>query len=270
MEFIGIYSLLGASIVLQSINLIKTKYQITKHTSGAIVVDTCALIDGRVRDLAEAGFVTQKMYIPRPVLDELQYLADHGDAHKRSRARFGLDVVKSLQEIEGLKVSLPAVVRHKNEEVDELLIRYAEKIGASLYTTDYNLNKVARIRGVTVLNVNELAHALRPVRLPGEVVTVKVLQKGELANQGVGYLEDGTMVVIDGASSQIGKDLAVSIERMIQTEAGKMVFASLQKSQHTNRSSQLSPQTRIGDRSNKQKATNRPARSRRKPVVSHQ
>lgn len=197
----------------------------------AIILDTCALIDGRIRDLLDAGFITQKLYIPQRVIEELQYLADNGDAHKRSRARFGLDVVQGLQDAANERVAVIESTKADTAdlEVDELLVQLALEHSASLYTTDYNLNKVARIRGVTVLNVNELAHAIRPVHLPGEQISVKIVQKGESASQGVGYLEDGTMTVVEGAAQRIGAHVTAEVERMLQTEAGKMVFARLER-----------------------------------------
>lgn len=190
-----------------------------------IIVDTCALIDGRIQDLLSAGFITGQLYIPRRVIEELQYLADHGDAHKRSRARFGLDVVQRLQDTAKSQVAVLERGQDSEAEVDDLLISLTKTYQASLYTTDYNLNKVARIHDVSVLNVNELAQALRPIHLPGESVTVKIVQKGEGPAQGVGYLEDGTMTVVENAANRIGQQITGEVERMLQTEAGKMIFA---------------------------------------------
>lgn len=210
--------------------------QSVKKGSDTIIVDTCALIDGRIQDLLNAGFITGQLYIPRRVIEELQYLADYGDAHKRSRARYGLDVVQNLQEKSKQQVSVLEDNSDSSQEVDDVLIELAQKYEASLYTTDYNLNKVARIRDVQVLNVNELAHALRPIYLPGESVTVKIVQKGEGASQGVGYLEDGTMTVMENASGRIGQHVTGEVERMLQTEAGKMMFARAPRKNHTGNS----------------------------------
>lgn len=232
---------LGLIIALQVLTIIKlksvrtTRNALTGQNSGdssqqaSVIVDTCALIDGRIRELARAGFITQRIYVPKRVLEELQYMADHGDAYKRSRARYGLDIARSLQEDIGNDQVEVIGGAEDVREVDDALIELALERNASLYTTDYNLNKVARIRGVKVMNVNELAHALRPVFLPGESVTVKVVQKGESSMQGVGYLEDGTMTVIEGAASRIGTVVNAKVERMLQTEAGKMVFASIDR-----------------------------------------
>lgn len=201
-----------------------------RQRRSSVVLDTCALIDGRVKELVTTGFIDAQLIIPQRVIDELQYLADHGDAHKRSRARFGLDVVQDIQAIATTDVIILHDNLDRSMETDTALIDIAHKQGAQLYTTDYNLNKVARIKGVNVLNVNELAHALRPLRLPGETIEVKIVQKGASNAQGVGYLEDGTMVVIENTSRRIGQKVIARVDRMLQTEAGKMVFAKLENS----------------------------------------
>lgn len=243
MEIIGLYIVIAAVLALQAATIFKLRTTQRPDTPAAkgsaeqssIVVDTCALIDGRIQDLVKAGFVTQRLYVARRVIEELQYLADHGDAHKRARARFGLDVVQSLQEAAPEQVTIIENVQ-QDIPVDDALVKLALQYNAALYTTDYNLNKVARIHGVHVLNVNELAHALRPIHLPGEKVTVKIVQKGESHTQGVGYLEDGTMTVVEGASKRMGAHVTADVDRMLQTEAGKMVFATL--AGHTNEGQQ--------------------------------
>jgi uncharacterized protein YacL len=156
---------------------------------------------------------------------ELQQLADGSDAHKRARARFGLDVVQELQDSRHVEVEIDRSFIDEEGEVDDKLVMLAKKKQAFLYTTDYNLQKVAEIEGIFVLNVNELAQSLRPPILPGEKTTIKILQKGSSKNQGVGYLEDGTMVVVDGAASKLNKVVEVVVSRSLQTSAGKMVFA---------------------------------------------
>lgn len=192
-----------------------------------LILDTCALIDGRIIDIAKAGFIPQSVVIPQFIIAELQFLADHGDSHKRERARYGLDVIRDLQDLRRTKVTI-AREQYKNiKEVDDKLIALAKQYGGMLYTTDYNLNKVAQIEGVVVLNVNELAQALRPRRLPGERVEIKITQLGQDKTQGVGYLEDGTMVVVEKAGSKLGQRIMVEFSRMLQTQAGKMMFAVL-------------------------------------------
>lgn len=191
------------------------------------ILDTCALIDGRILELCANGFMPGQIIIPQFILSELQQLADGGDAYKRERARFGLEVVQRLQSLEGVNVAIDNHDFPSIKEVDDKLVALAQKLSARLYTTDYNLNKVADIKGVLVLNVNELAGSLRPVALPGEGTSVKIIQKGSNKNQGVGYLGDGTMVVVDGAAAKIGQNVEVTVTRTHQTVAGKMLFADL-------------------------------------------
>lgn len=208
----------------------------TKPKSRKMILDTCALIDGRIIELTKLGFVPDELIVPEFIVHELQLLADGNDAHKRERARYGLDVVKELQGSENATV----VIDHSDtshQPTDDKLVALASRLKAGLYTTDYNLNKVADIKGVKVLNVNELAQQLRPTALPGEKKTVKILQKGSNPKQGVGYLDDGTMIVVDDAANQINRIIEVEVTRIHQTMAGKMLFATqLQKdkpSSHT-------------------------------------
>ncbi len=193
----------------------------------AIVLDTCALIDGRIEDLVQTGFIDCPLIIPQFVIDELQFLADGQDSQKRARARFGLDVAHNLQQNQlGVRVVLHHDTISEASETDAKLVKLAMKEQALLYTTDYNLNKVAKISGVKVLNVHELAGALRVVALPGETRQIKIIQKGSAKGQGVGYLEDGTMVVVDNAANKIGEKIIVTITRVHQTDAGKMIFGT--------------------------------------------
>ncbi len=227
-SFFNFWLLLSA-LLLQLVTLryllrLKSKKN-TPMTSNRVVLDSCALIDGRILSIAETGFLAHTIIVPQRVLHELQLLADTADHYKRSRARFGLDIVKDLQKalpnrVIILEDSLPEAM-----PTDTAITEIALQQNAVLCTIDYNLNKVATIKKVTVLNVNELAHALRPAHLPGETVKIKIVQKGEVRGQGVGYLEEGTMVVVDGAANSIGKIVDASISRMLQTEAGRMVFA---------------------------------------------
>lgn len=192
-----------------------------------MVLDTCALIDGRILELSKLGFVPDVLIIPEFVVHELQMLADGSDPHKRDRARYGLDVIRELQDSKSCEVVIDQTKIPDKHEVDDKLVELAKQQKAQLYTTDFNLNKVAGIEGVTVLNVNELAQELRPVALPGERKEVKIVQKGSNAQQGVGYLEDGTMVVIDKAAQYLGQKVTVEVTRIHQTAAGKMLFADL-------------------------------------------
>lgn len=190
-----------------------------------IILDSCTLIDGRIVDLVRTGFVSDELIIPKFILRELQLLADGKDAHKRERARFGLEIAAELQEYSWAKVRIDE--SNIPGATDDKLVRLAKKRGAVLCTTDYNLNKVAAVESVRTLNVNELAQSLRPVTLPGEALEVKIIQKGSNPDQGVGYLEDGTMIVVDGAAKAIGSSVSVAVDRMHQTVAGKMVFAHM-------------------------------------------
>ncbi len=197
----------------------------TQKSKGGVILDSSAIIDGRIVEIAQAGFMPGQMVVPQFIVRELQLLADGNDSHKRERARFGLDVIVRLQ------TELPDQVRVEQTDftdknaTDDKLVQLAVDIKAYLCTNDFNLNKVAVTEGVRVLNVNELAQAVRPVALPGESHTVKIVQKGSNKDQGVGYLEDGTMVVVSGAGNMIGKSVDVAVTRMLQTEAGKMMFA---------------------------------------------
>ncbi len=197
----------------------------SKNKQKVALLDSCALIDGRVVELAKAGFVPYELAVPEFIVAELQFLADGSDSHKRERARFGLEVVQQLQREPEISVHIERT-KVQAKTTDDKLVKLAKKISADLFTTDFNLNQVASIEGVRVLNVNELSHALRPVALPGEGFDVKVVQPGSNRDQGVGYMEDGTMIVIDGARNDIGKSVKVRITRTHQTIAGKMLFAT--------------------------------------------
>ncbi|GAC1386643.1 MAG: hypothetical protein NVS1B7_3780 [Candidatus Saccharimonadales bacterium] len=192
-----------------------------------IILDSCALIDGRIVDLARSGFVTSTLVVPEFVVHELQLLADGSDTQKRDRARYGLDIIKELQSIEGLIVVLDHTTLSEVTLTDDKLVALCQKLHAQLYTTDFNLQKVAEIVHIIVLNPNDLAQKIRPVALPGERKLLKVIQKGTIAQQGIAYLEDGTMVVIENGLRHIGKIVEVEVNRMHQTVAGKMIFADL-------------------------------------------
>lgn len=192
-----------------------------------IFVDTSVLIDGRVTAVANSGFIGDVLVIPRSVIGELQFLADNADHDKRMRARHGLDVVKELQEMPAVEVAILQDGSKATEGVDERLLTLAKKHNGAIATIDYNLNKVAVVEGITVLNINELAQSLRMAYLPGEKMQLDIVQKGQDSHQGVGYLPDGTMVVVEQASSQLGKKVEIEFIRSLQTQAGKMMFARL-------------------------------------------
>ena len=196
----------------------------------AKILDTNVIIDGRIRDVCRTGFVEGPLYVPGFVLDELQHIADSSDSLKRARGRRGLDILNEMQK------EFPLVVRSHDHlldgergitEVDSRLVKLASKLKGCIVTNDFNLNKVAALQGVTVLNVNELANALKPVVLPGEEMSVAVIKEGKEANQGVAYLDDGTMIVVEDGRRHIGENLDVVVTSVLQTVAGKMIFARL-------------------------------------------
>jgi len=188
------------------------------------ILDTSVIIDGRISDIAETGFLDGVIVIPQFVLRELQMVADSADSMKRNRGRRGLDILQRLQKVASLNIQIveddfPAV-----REVDLKLIELAKVYEGKIITNDFNLNKVAQLQGVDVLNINELANALKPIVLPGEIMHVFILKEGKEYNQGVAYLDDGTMVVVDNARKAIGKTIDVSVTSVLQTTAGKMIF----------------------------------------------
>lgn len=198
-----------------------------KRTQRAIFIDTSVLIDGRILAIAESGFISDTLMIPRSVIGELQLLADSADNEKRERARHGLDVVAELQALPQVKVEIYPDSTRADEGVDERLLTLAKKHGGALCTIDFNLNKVARVEGTEVLNVNELAKQLRVTYLPGEQLPLALTTKGNDSTQAVGHLSDGTMVVVEKAKTKIGTTVMVEVIRSLQTAAGKMIFARL-------------------------------------------
>jgi len=194
-----------------------------------VLLDTSVLIDGRILELAKTGWLNDELVIPRSVLSELQLLADGSNTDKRTRARYGMDVVAELQRVEQVTVTILPDNRNTPEGVDNRLLELAREQGFALATIDYNLNKIAVVEGVTVLNINELAKVIRLQVLPGEHVKIKLIQEGQGKDQAVGYLEDGAMVVVAHAKQYIGEAVEVEISRALQTDAGKMIFAELVK-----------------------------------------
>ncbi|MBI1318231.1 MAG: TRAM domain-containing protein [Candidatus Hydrogenedens sp.] len=191
----------------------------------AKIVDTSVLIDGRIQDICDSGFVEGTLLVPRFVLHELQHIADASDVLRRAKGRRGLDILKKLQGVES-KVTIEIMEEDPQEirEVDAKLVKLASKYGAKVLTTDFNLNKVAQIEGVQVLNINDLANALKPAALPDERMRVKIIKEGKEQSQGVGYLDDGTMIVVDGGREHMGKTVDVIVTSVLQTAAGRMIF----------------------------------------------
>jgi uncharacterized protein YacL len=188
------------------------------------ILDTSVIIDGRIADICETGFVDGILIIPQFVLRELQQVADSADSLKRNRGRRGLDILQRIQKMAGITVQIVETDYPNIREVDLKLIELAKETEAKIVTNDFNLNKVAQLQGVEVLNINELANSLKPVVLPGEIMKVFILKEGKEYNQGVAYLDDGTMVVVDNARKMIGKTIDTSVTSVLQTTAGKMIF----------------------------------------------
>jgi uncharacterized protein YacL len=188
------------------------------------ILDTSVIIDGRISDVCETGFIDGTLVIPQFVLKELQLIADSAESLKRNRGRRGLDILQAIQKMAGIEVMISDVDFPDIREVDLKLIELARSIQGKIITNDFNLNKVAQLRGVDVLNVNELANTLKPVVLPGEMMRVFILKEGKEYNQGVAYLDDGTMVVVDNARKMISKTIEIVVTSVLQTTAGKMIF----------------------------------------------
>lgn len=207
--------------------------EFAKQTKGAkpLVLDTSAIIDGRIADLYQSKLFDAPLVVPRFVLNELQLIADSADKLKRNRGRRGLDILKEMQANPVIEVEIDDIVTPEIEEVkgvDQKIVVFTKNCGGRLATTDYNLSKVAQVREVDVLNINDLANSLKAIILPGEAMKVKIVKPGEEAEQGIGYLDDGTMVVVEGARNKIGRELAISVTSSLQTSAGKMIFGKFE------------------------------------------
>lgn len=192
------------------------------------IVDTSAIIDGRLFEVIEAGFLDGPLVLLDYVLEELQHIADSSDALRRERGRRGLDRVKHLQESQSIEIILDHSSYEKAKEVDAKLLLSCRKHGGKIITTDYNLNKVASVQEIAVLNVNDLANALKPIVIPGETMTISILKEGKTPEQGLAYLDDGTMVVVENGRDYIGKTVDVVVTSVLQTAAGKMIFVRVQ------------------------------------------
>lgn len=205
----------------------KTKKSVEIKNNKIVLIDTSILIDGRFLAVAKTGFINYSIRIPRSVIGELQLLADGGDDEKRTRARYGLDIAYSLQDLENLDVKLLQDSTTASEGVDNRLLQLAKEYNGTIMTADYNLNKVAKVEGVEVLNINELVQSVRGSYLPGEKLMIEIIGNGSEKKQGVGHLPDGTMVVVENGESLIGSTVEVEFIRILQTAAGKMMFAKL-------------------------------------------
>jgi uncharacterized protein YacL len=244
--------------------------EFAKQTKGArpLVVDTSAIIDGRIVDLCQSKLFDAPLLVPRFVLNELQLIADSADKLKRNRGRRGLDILNKMQADPVIDVEIDDTVFAEVEEVrgvDQKLLMFSKACNGRLATTDYNLSKVARVREVDVVNINDLANSLKVVALPGETMEIKILKPGEEAEQGIGYLDDGTMVVVEGARNKIGRMLIISVTSSLQTSAGKMIFGKFEgfvqdikgSSQDANPGSRRRPYKRSGRSENSVDARNK-------------
>jgi len=194
------------------------------------MLDTNIIIDGRIADVVDSGFLEGALLVPDFILQELHYIADSSDRLRRARGRRGLDMLNSLKNLDGVEISVYedySAEEVQAEEVDTQLVKLAKARDAVVITNDYSVNEIAKLSGVPVLNVNELANALKPVFLPGEELTVTIVKEGKEAEQGIGYLDDGTMVVVEGGADAMGQLVPVTVTSVLQTNAGKMIFAEL-------------------------------------------
>jgi uncharacterized protein YacL len=190
-----------------------------------ILLDTSVVIDGRIADIARTGFVPGSLLIPRFVLNELQYIADSPDSLRRQRGRRGMEVLAQLQKEPAIPIKVSDIDVEGVREVDDKLVILARQLRCSILTNDYNLNRIAELQGVAILNVNELANAVKSVLLPGETLAVRVIQEGKESGQGVGYMDDGTMVVVENGREHMNQEISVTVTKVLQTAAGRMIFA---------------------------------------------
>jgi uncharacterized protein YacL len=198
-----------------------------EHRISSALLDTSVIIDGRILDLVRTGFIDMPLVVPRSVLQELQYVADASDAMRRHRGRRGLEVLEQMQKEPRLSLEFHDDTSPGPVEADGQLIRLARQNGWAIMTNDFNLNRVARLEGITVLNLNDLANALKPIAIPGEELTVSVVREGKEPGQGVAYLDDGTMVVVENGRRHLGENVTATVTSVLQTAAGRMIFAQL-------------------------------------------
>jgi uncharacterized protein YacL len=207
----------------------------SQKKNGGKILDTSVIIDGRVADICETDFLEGPLVIPQFILQELQHIADSADSLKRARGRRGLDILNRMQKGDTVEVQVVDDDYPDIKEVDAKLIALAREMNAKIVTNDFNLNKVAQLQGVPVLNINQLANALKPMVLPGEVLHLQIMREGKEQGQGVAYLDDGTMVVVENASRHLGEEVEASVTSILQTTAGRMIFTTLKEEQRQRR-----------------------------------
>jgi len=199
------------------------------QSNRTVLLDTSVIIDGRVADIAKTGFLPGTLLIPRFVLNELQYIADSSDGLRRQRGRRGMEVLAELQKASSVVVRISDIDVEDVREVDDKLVILARQLKCPILTNDYNLNRIAELQGVPILNINELANAVKSVVLPGEMMSINVIQEGKEVGQGVGYMDDGTMVVVENGNKYLNKEITVTVTKVLQTAAGRMIFARPEK-----------------------------------------
>lgn len=225
----GIFSYLGLVLGSKKIEEFNFSRFESKSVNDYRILDTSVIIEGRIADICDSGFIEGDLMVPRFVLNELQLVADSSDSMKRLRGRRGLDVLNHLQKSSNVNIEIVEEDFPKIKGVDGKLVALAKQLNAKLLTNDYNLNKVAELQGIRVLNINELANAMKPVVLPGEQMTVKIVREGKEAGQGVAYLDDGTMIIVDNAQKLINMNVKVVVTSVLQTTAGRMIFSELKE-----------------------------------------
>ncbi|MGE4357425.1 MAG: PIN/TRAM domain-containing protein [Candidatus Omnitrophota bacterium] len=232
--FTLVFSYLGIVIALKgkeefSLLIPYVKLSPQSRREQIIILDTSVIIDGRIADIFQTRFIESKVVIPRFVLKELQQIADSQDHLKRTRGRRGLDILNRIKKIPHIEVRIHEEDYPEIPEVDAKLVKLAKNIEARILTNDYNLNKIAELQGVTVLNINDLSNALKPVVLPGETMKVRLIKEGKEPNQAVAYLDDGTMIVVEDGRNLIGKTVEITVTSVLQTSAGRMIFGRVGK-----------------------------------------
>jgi uncharacterized protein YacL len=225
----AVFSLTGMQLGAATASQLRRFRQVqpSKETQIAGILDTSVIIDGRIADVCETGFLTGALIIPQFVLQELQSIADSSESTRRTRGRRGLDILNKIKKQSYIEIIVDERDYPLTKEVDQKLIQLAKATGCPLITNDFNLNKVAEVHSIQVLNINSLATALKPIVLPGETMRVQVMKEGKEAGQGVAYLDDGTMVVVENGRRHMGKTLEVAVTSVLQTTAGRMIFASI-------------------------------------------
>lgn len=234
--YLSVWAMLVRGRELLSLTGLRLGGKMTGRGRGEeVIIDTSAIIDGRIADISQGGFIPGPLIIPRFVLNELQHIADSSDPQRRKRGRRGLEMLNRLQKETDVPIEIVDIDFEDVEGVDSKLVSLATKLGHPIVTNDFNLNRVAELQGVSVLNINQLATSLKPVVLPGEEMEIKIIQEGKEFGQGVGFLDDGTMVVVEGARRHLNSQVDIVVTRVLQTAVGRMIFAQLKDGTHHER-----------------------------------